>query len=218
MKIAICISGESRFYNEGYLSLKKNILNHNDCDIYLQTYEGAYINDVINLYKPVNSIIDKPIKDFHITSFSQLNCYPETNIENMFWMFRNIKRSIELVGSGYDLIIRTRSDLIYQKPLILGRLDPQVVYIPKGGDWRGGIFDMFAISTADNMRYYANVFDRLNSYIESGVMAHPETLLNHHLLHGGHDFLKIMRFDFTIDLMRSKNGVIITYAANKIEF
>lgn len=217
MKVAICISGEPRFFKEGYISLKKNILDHNDCDIFLQTYEGPDTEEIINTYKPVNTVIDKRIKDFHITFFSKFNRAPETNVENMFWMFRNIKKSIELVGSDYDLIIRTRSDLIYQKPLILSRLDAKIVHIPSGGDWRKGIFDMFAISNVDNMRHYANVFDKLNSYIRLGVKAHPETLLKYHLLHGGHNFLKIIRFDFNIELMRLTNGVIVTHLANKIQ-
>jgi len=217
MKIAICISGKSRFFEEGYSSLEKNILSHNNCDIFMQAYDGPSIENIIKLYKPVKCIIDKPIKDFHITHHAQLNCYPETNIENMFWMFRNIKRSIELVGSNYDLIIRARTDLSYQKPLKLTRLDPHSVYVPKGGDWRGGIFDMFAISTLDNMRFYANCFDMLNKYIESGVKAHPETLLCHHLFQGFLcDYFKVLRFDFNIKLMRSKNGAIITDVANKI--
>ncbi len=38
MKTAIILSGQLRNFEQCYPSLKAHILDHNECDIYLQTY------------------------------------------------------------------------------------------------------------------------------------------------------------------------------------
>ena len=61
MKIAVCISGQPRSYTKGYEYLKKNVLDQYDTDIFIHTWKNKVygIKDVIDLYKPVDYIIDE---------------------------------------------------------------------------------------------------------------------------------------------------------------
>ena len=123
----------------------------------------------------------------------------ETNVENMYWMFRNVKKSIDLVPSGYDVILRTRFDIKYNNPVkITPDMDMSKIWIPKMGDWRGGIFDMFAFSSPENMKHYASAFNAMDDYIEGGVLPHPETLLGHHL-----KGKELERFELVLHLFRN---------------
>ncbi len=38
MKLACCISGQPRCFKSAYKSLKENILDHFDCDIFISTW------------------------------------------------------------------------------------------------------------------------------------------------------------------------------------
>jgi hypothetical protein len=41
MKIAVCISGQPRNYEQGYYELKKWFLDRYDCDVYFHTWKDT---------------------------------------------------------------------------------------------------------------------------------------------------------------------------------
>lgn len=178
-------------------------LKKHNCDIYLQSYEDESTLELIKIAKPKKySLANNKNPDFKISKYAYTNKAPETNIDNMYWMFRNIHNCTNLVSGHYDLYIRTRIDILYASFLNFQGNFSNDIYIPDGGDWRGGFFDMFAISNADGMKYYSSLFNYLNYYAETGVMAHPETMLRHHLLFGKDPSRKIIRFPYGISLLR----------------
>lgn len=53
MKIAICVSGESFQFKEGYYWLKQNYLDKYDCDIYIHTWDNSNnLDKILELYHP----------------------------------------------------------------------------------------------------------------------------------------------------------------------
>jgi hypothetical protein len=54
VKLALCFSGDPRTYNRCFESIKINLLDKFDCDIFVSTYEttSEIKNDILNLYKP----------------------------------------------------------------------------------------------------------------------------------------------------------------------
>jgi hypothetical protein len=105
-------------------------------------------------------------------------------------MYRAIERVDALrreaeakAGECYDLVIRSRPDLFLDAAIDLSSMRivaDEYLIAPRNGHWRGGLNDQFAIGSSQNMSIYSGVFSRLTTYCESGVIAHPETLLRHH--------------------------------------
>ena len=54
VKLALCFSGDPRTYNKCFKSIKFNLLDKFDCDIFVSTYKttNKIKNDILNLYKP----------------------------------------------------------------------------------------------------------------------------------------------------------------------
>jgi hypothetical protein len=48
MRVAVCISGELRTYKENYESLKKNILDPYDADVFLSSWNTTSAQDKYN--------------------------------------------------------------------------------------------------------------------------------------------------------------------------
>lgn len=64
VKLALCFSGDPRTYNNCFESIKFNLLDKFDCDIFVSTYEttNEIKEDILNLYKPKKYIFhDKDI-------------------------------------------------------------------------------------------------------------------------------------------------------------
>jgi len=177
----------------------ENILDHNDCKLFIQTYDTEEARMMIDKISPYVTIIEPNIPDFTIPESVYNHKAPETSIENMYWMYRNIKRCNQLFtpDEPFDAVLRTRFDLIYPEPLDLSTLSLDKLWIPARGDWGGGIFDMVAYGTHEKMNHYASLFDHIESYNNDGVLAHPETLLRHHLRD-----MDVGRFEYPIHVIR----------------
>jgi|TARA_R110000796_G_C14485464_1_gene427162 hypothetical protein len=131
MKIAICISGQPRNYEKGYLELKKWFLDKYDCDVYIHTWkddlpmeaghkfakERQYeftdkdYNNIVELYKPKTWDFQNTIP-FDTTNIkgAHLNYKLNSLLSASYSIHAcyNLVRDWEL---EYDLIIRTRFDL-----------------------------------------------------------------------------------------------------------
>jgi len=179
MITAIILSGQLRTFQDNYQSLKNNILDHNDCHIYMQTYidtELSLLQRAIELYNPHKFLIEKPIKDFNVCA----NCEPTR--EAMFWMLRNAQATYKLIPTTYDCVVKARYDIEYETPIIFADYDMNNINIPSGSDWLGGINDLFAFSSHQNIGHYCSLFNNLDNYVNNDHIAcHPETLLRHHL-------------------------------------
>jgi hypothetical protein len=70
--------------------------------------------------------------------------------------------------------------------------------VPIGGDWRGGLFDMVAFSSYQNMKHYCSLVDHINEYVRAGVPCHSEILNLYH----NQRVVEINRFNYTVLLRR----------------
>jgi len=187
MKVAIQISGQTRGKEEAFPSLKKNILDVLDCDIYIQTCEDSSSEGLTNL---LSSLDIKPIyldirKDF----FIKKNCIrpitaPKTDdsIQRYFQQLYGLMLVNEArnnSGIRYDWVIRTRSDLRYTNLIPdLSKLDSRKMYVPLRDDCLG-MNDRFAISCLENMDYYCDTFNWIDTL--DRPFFNPETLLKHRM-------------------------------------
>ena len=183
MKIAICISGQARNFKQSYNSLKTYLLDKYNCDVYFHTWKTTNFestnfgfgnsqysltdndyNDLIQLYKPKNYIIEKPI----IFDASGIKCpIWRQPLNNSLSMFYSIYKSTQLVEDKYDYIVRTRFDIDYSKFNL--ELPQEGIILP---EWNTdirvkdrGYYDVFAIGKQQDMNTYSETFSNIISYV-----------------------------------------------------
>lgn len=198
MKIAIYISGELRTFRNCFDSLKLNILDHNNCDVFMQLYKDDAVKEALKLYKPKKVvIIDRihPLKNISNTCVQQK--MPETSVESLYRQWNNIKKSFDLIDYKYDCVVKLRYDNKYTKPIIFSNFDMDFLNVPSGGDWRGGLFDMFAFGSYEIMKTYSNLIEKINLYCKQGIPLHSEILNKFNNLN-----TPINRFEYPIILRK----------------
>jgi len=222
MKIAMTISGQPRRHKHGFKELKKWFLDKYDIDVYLHAWHSKEFHkynffnegklektyqikdqlyqELLDWYKPKNYLFEQAINfDASDTKGSH-----NQRLNSQMGMWMSLKRVWDLVedsGIKYDLIIRTRYDLLfthhvaYDCPFLtdITKLDPKKLnYFDYPKSWNPIDFqinDYFAIGGYEVMKNYHNVFPHMIYYqfhdpqykIEYDDPFINETLLLYHL-------------------------------------
>jgi len=199
MKIALIYSGLPSFDQEIFDNHYKYIIKPYNPDIFISTYESEKISDIHNTYKPKSiHIEDYSLIEPYLEKLSSfiLNVCHETKVVNSLSMFYKIHRGFCLIDNSYDIIIRNRFDIKFDKQLEIEQ--NASLNVPFGGDHRGGLMDMFAYGNYENMSVYSNLVLFIASYLRyHNAVFHPESLLRGHCKINNID---IKRFDFNIYL------------------
>lgn len=224
MKVALCFSGQPRFYNsKSFESIKKFILDKYDCDIFFhfwlskdENYEyssapWSNIKDkisfskdtqqsIIDLYKPKNFIFEEPkeFKEFIIESD-----YLSKNMPSMFY---SMKASNELrlkyqikSEKKYDWIIRIRSDTFLESFPDLYSLNNNILYVPDNCGNPELYNDNFSICGGNVLNIVYNVFDSIKEY-SNGENYSPEYMWFTHLKKNN---IPIVKLNFVQNFSRS---------------
>ena len=215
MKACVLISGKIRNSKDCFDSIKTNLLDVYNADVFLSTWstdenDDSTIDELIQMYSPKS--IDIENLDDTITEYFTNKLEPfkentygiETRPLFVFLMYykmmrvNRLKESYEsILGKQYDIVIRTRFDLRIDDKLEYIVPNNNEIYIPKGWDWRDGYNDLFAIGNSHSMNYYSNLYFSLINMLESGHVLHPELLLKSHLDKGGFE-LKRPKMDLSL--------------------
>lgn len=202
MRIAVCLSGQPRFLDNGYQQIFEKIISkYNDVDFFIHTWwnddelnaKGANRNYtfksdtlklIMNYYKP-RLILNEPQMDFNI--YNDVD-YETINPISPYSMFYSLKISNELKSFyenknnfKYDVVIRCRFDILINKfDIDLSDMDLSYIYTDTVGN--GFPNDQLAISSSENMDYYCSLYDRIDTYYNEGIRNFVgERLLRHHL-------------------------------------
>lgn len=185
MKIAVLVYGRL----ESCQKLCGNIIeaiggNEHELDFFMSSDNSPqeHLDWFLELYKPVlwtNAAI-KYNCDFSKYSGKRA----ETNFHNMTCHFINKNRVIGLLETHlkqtdikYDCVVSIRVDLFFRGKLNYDGIEENTVYIPKTGDWVGGINDQLAYGTFQTMRKYMDIFNTSIKLLEKQVVIpHPENL------------------------------------------
>lgn len=196
MKIALCISGQPRMYKKGYSELKEYYLDKYDVDVFIHTwkdkiYKGTefypedknnkqyeytkeIFSDLIELYNPKSILIEDQLKFIEPDIISPTWRQSLQNCASMWYSVyksNELRKHYEVIQNiKYDYVIRTRTDLTFEMPLIdLHTYDPSVITLHK---WKTsypqstyGYKDCFAISGPDAMDKYCSLYNELSYYI-----------------------------------------------------
>jgi uridine kinase len=176
MKIALIISGYLRSVKNNIESLKENLLNIHDVDIYIHITncnETKYINKNISIDE-INLLLNPKIM-IVTNNIKFENKYNDLYNQNYKFYILNQKRlEFEKIENiKYDIVMKFRPD-IYLKEKIIFSLDNNVIYIPKDSktdtsklisDNDNYICDMIAFGSPNIMNKYFDMYIHLDSLI-----------------------------------------------------
>lgn len=199
MKIALCISGyfnssrdKSSLGIDGYEHIKKHILDGNDVDVYIHSWDTENKEVIENLYSTlIKKSVFEPQIDFKpLFVKNGLDTLPvhsgATPFWNVFSQYYSVQKSFEFMVESnveYDSVIKARFDLgrINRDTSGPGRGNPypvQCINFKKEydmnhffmADWQyletEGPADMWFYSNKENMSNFAKVFDILSEDIK----------------------------------------------------
>ena len=205
MKKAISFSGQSRFVVEGLETLRKNLHDFENYDIFIHTWEGN-LNKDCYLYDPKmitieaqKNVVPPIVKEYSNAAFVH------------FSMFYTMKESLNNVAQyeqthnfKYDLVIRTRFDISLET-----KLNPEEynlsegVYSPDVCANPAVISDWLNFSTSDNMKLYSDIYDNIVEYNKNGVnITSGEDIITHML---NTKNIPIIKIPCNLYLLRDRN-------------
>lgn len=214
-KIAICISGHIRTFNQCYNNIYSNIIEPLEHDYTVEVFfstwnDGSNVeSDILN---KINIKYDAPIK-FDMKSKNYLK-YPRlcchTTCDNATSMWFKCKSVFEMINSDFDIVFRLRPDIIYHKPIdlkIISNIESNKIYM---ANFHGRyekvtkcMMDHFAFGDYESMKLYMTTYDNIFDYIKSDDIPHTaEGFLYKNLQN-----INIHRIEYKYDVMRM-NGKI----------
>ena len=180
MKIAVCISGQSRSWDKVKENIIQNIFKDNT-DVFFVSDQDLLISDIDHeIIKELQSFYDKSDLEFFNSRKSS-----ETSVESCVNMFYKIFRCNELKKQyenkhnfKYDIVVRLRPDTNF-KNLVIFSEDKDKIFTPHEFNYNG-VCDQFAYGPSDLMDKFCDLFPNIIKYVEVGCTFHPETLLQYH--------------------------------------
>ena len=207
MKVAVCLSGHLRKFQQTFPSLHFHLLKEYDCDIFIHTwdqmgYGSAYRSDatqeatsnhleeINKLYCPKKIIVENSSFVEHLKNQGDdyaphlKNC--PKHVGHMASMFYKIYAANELknryeleTGTKYDWIIRCRPDLLFHGKTELPQESvPGKIFLPKHLCGEGWISDQFAIALPEDMDLYSSFFFHIPEYFKAQNEFYPEKFMS----------------------------------------
>jgi len=204
MKIAICFYGLhpdecwkniNKKSDTCYNSWHKNVLSLNDCDIFVHSFSKKH--EELLKYKPKkylfedteyfdNNIVDKEKCEYYYKKHNEIN-----NIPIILYISYGIKKTLELMNEysnenniEYDLILLSRIDVCWLKPLIFNELNKEKLYSAIWGknNYYSIKFDEFLaywfISNKETISKLSQIYDNIYKYFEDTCSWHKITKLH----------------------------------------
>jgi hypothetical protein len=191
MKVCLLLSGGMRNATETFPSFKSNLLDRYDTDVFISTWNSHNVYNSINLFSPISFDVENYEAGFEskwneLVSHNEYKLETNANLVSMISMWyktlraNQLKKKYEnLMGVKYDLILKTRPDIILEEPIELIQSDS--LAIPFGWDWSEGINDLMAWGNQSNMETYCELFYSFVSLSNSMDKINPETMLKEYL-------------------------------------
>lgn len=230
VKVALLLSGQPRFINSlGYKSIKENILNKYNCDVFCHFWwnpdGGEYITapwstlgkleipknvdkDIKKLYHPKKIKWDYPLNPNNVKKIYSRSCHLSSSY-NLPSMYLSMKQSyllykeyIDATEESYDFVIRLRYDAILTNFPDLNNLNNNYLYAPDYSHYHNGIGNNGLILSPKNCDIIMCIYDYIDEIYSQGCLFNDEQLVKQ-LLNWKNINYKILPYsDFYIELCR----------------
>jgi len=196
MKIAICFYGlhpdetwktKTKKKDKCFDLWSKNVFDINNCDIFIHSFSKK--KDELSKYKPKDYLFEnKEIfkKNNNIqNSDTNIKYYGEGRMGILKIMGYGIKKTVELMGNyeekhnfKYDLVLVSRIDVFWLKPIFLNKLNTSYFYSAVWGinNFHGkrtnGFLAYWFISNTENIKKLSLLYDNIDNYIHKSQCWH----------------------------------------------
>jgi len=120
----------------------------------LGKYGDYDFNDIINTFKPKAFKIEYPLDSKSSNTISMFTSIKRCNdIKKDYENSHNIK---------YDIVVRSRFDLIFNNPMIISDVYPNTLYVKHRPGGCGGLNDWFAYGDYNVMDLYGNIISSID--------------------------------------------------------
>tara|TARA_R110000796_G_scaffold162661_1_gene279637 strand:- start:2122 stop:2805 length:684 start_codon:yes stop_codon:yes gene_type:complete len=210
MKIALCLSGQSRFLEKAYNEvIYPYLLNNNQVDVFIHSWsvdkeiiDGGFVNGgghimgeplppnhndkVISLYNPTSHLIEPQI-EFEYGKYPE-RTMPGIRSDYLYSQFYSVFKCNNLrkiyqtkTGIKYDWVVRSRFDIKLNTPINFNVDNTQLI-IPNGCFNPNGYVDCFAMSNEKVMDVYCGLYNNIDYIMENTDTSFcGEFLLRKHL-------------------------------------
>lgn len=225
IKLALVFYGQPRISNiESYNSIKNQLIDIYDCDVYIHTWwsKEDFNNNMLYMKSPWSQTQDLEVKDDidtilkkiynpkvlkcqKIKSFSDVNykLKQQENWYNSVSQMYTINEASKLVGNynKYDFIIKLRLDLIIYKIPKIDELDRNYSYVIDTHIGRDIFNDNIWILSTKHFKLF-NMYDFKDIYCDEIGTLNIEEILYHHAKKCDiyKDIIKIPEEFFTINI------------------
>lgn len=228
LKIALCMSGHLRTFENNYKSVYDNILSKHDCDVFIHTWDSLGLSyrhtdgglHLLNtdqfrskiefLYNPKKIVIE-PNRPFTVTPLMQQRMIDHRDVSGILSMIYKIEACNQLKidyenekNFKYDLVVRFRGDLYVETPLPTDSISNyDFLFLPFYGNF-AGINDQFAFGSSPIMDVYSSLYSNLEKYLQAGAYMQPEKLFQFNI---EYNKLPVNKVNFRY-VIRRANGLV----------
>ena len=128
---------EMRVLNIGYTHYKKHILDKNNVDVFIHSWDVDFQDAINELYQPKASVYEQQIKfntPAHLKKRSRWN----SNVNDFYSRWYTLKRSVEIKAQyeeenqmKYDWVMVGRFDVAWETDVIFDNFNPNYFYAPR---------------------------------------------------------------------------------------
>jgi hypothetical protein len=186
MKIALCLSGQARSFKKGFEYHKKNLLDKYDVDVFIHTWKADGIDELAELYKPVDIQIEEPLTEdydsFYTNTPNPAKWPPRFTVAMFYSMYKTkeMKVSYEMKNKfTYDWVVKSRPDYALNIVIPFEELDNTKLYAPncRMSPNRDFCNDQFAFSSSAIMNDRMAIYTYMDHFYDQQVDMIGEDML-----------------------------------------
>jgi len=183
MKIALCLCGQARSFEEGYKYYKNNLFSHYNVDVYIHSWKFVLSENLINIYNPKKYEFETPLVgnyDSQYKNTPNLLKHPPRFTYNMLY---SMYKCSQLVEGDYDWVIKSRTDYALNVKIPFADLENKKLYIPNCRMTPERDFgnDQFAFGSKEIMMKYMSTYLNIDKYYDSGYQFIGEDMMKANL-------------------------------------
>lgn len=226
MKVALCLSGTlggvkgkageksggaERVLNLAYPHFKQHILDVNDVDVFIHSWDTELEDEIRELYKPKVSVFEEQ-KIFEIPSHLENT----QRVQNHFSRWYSVRQAVwfqkffgEQFDTSYDFVMVTRPDLAWKVDVDFSQFDPRKFYVanwfqhhtsePMGfpnGQYNRSLQDCWFFGNKYDMDAFAEIYHEIPRYTKDNKeLSGYKGISNHRLAYHKLKTLDILPHD-----------------------
>ena len=186
MRIAVLYAGHLRTWEQCRPDQQEKFWTP-ETDLYFYTYTKPGNTDFKQFVQIPCSYYNEKVHDY------DSNKNDITRTDNTLQSWHNLFVGFCLVPKGYDIYVKSRCDIKLSARINFNEfaITPHDIYIPKEGDYCGGVNDRFAFGSYEVMKKYYSVYLNHLKLFQAGLTFHTEFYVTENLKRQGVDIHRL---------------------------